>query len=185
VITSKASKISNARLNFVDKFGRVRHTVSLNTCSGVLMSSLSDLPQGSFLITLVGTDRHGISFSYNTDINATFEASLSHTLSNVGSTVVSVGRGGIAYLRFVLRGNTSCRSQVRFSSPPISGFSVRISPITATISSKQSVYVTVSVSVTSSRVVPGSSRILTLVASSGDKVIRAQGRIIIQNLEVI
>ena len=181
-MSSQAGKISDARLNFVDRNGRVQQSVALQACSGVLVSRSIIFPQGSFKYHLVGTDSHGIYFTYNTKINATFVPS--YNLTSIGSSIVTIRKRSIATIRFVLRGNAGCTSFFSFSSSSVSGFSTRISPSNATVSNGQPLYLTLSVIISNSRVTGGTSRTLTILGSSGNIVVTATRRIIVEELEV-
>ena len=98
VVTSQVSKISNASLNFVDRFGMQKQSVHLQTCSKVLFSSQVDLPEGSFILHLAGYDSHGNYFTYNTRINVT-ATSPSYMLNNSGPSNITLKEGSIAGIK--------------------------------------------------------------------------------------
>ena len=183
IVTSQASKITNASLNFVDKFGIQQQTVPLQTCSEVLFSDWVDLPTGSFKLHLSGCDSHGNCFTYNTRINAIFVPSPSYMLNTSGPSSITLKKGSIGSLKFVFRATDVCNNKFNFTAPSLPEIGMRISPDSAIIDNDQILNLTVLVRITTTRVTPG-PQVITIQASNGDQITEASATVIVQRTEV-
>ena len=168
VVTSRSAEMLSAYLNIVGRGGTVVASILLSKCSEFLIG-ITTFPLGTFTYELGGQDQDGNPFVYNTKKNVTFGPGSSYyTFSAVNGTSLEIDYDDIFSLTYELN-NTNPYGPVtfNFTAEPVDGFSRFLRPHRATVGAGESVQVTLTANVGSSRVRQGSSHTFTVTATNG------------------
>ena len=168
VITSRSAEMSSAYLNIVGRNGTVVAHIPLSKCSEFLVGNTT-FPLGTFTYELGGEDQDGNPFVYNIRKNAVFEPGSSYYIfSAVNGTTLEIDYDDIFSLTYELN-NTNPYGPVtfNFTAQPVDGFSRFLQPHQATVGAGESVQVTVTASIGSSRIRRGTSHTFTVTATNG------------------
>ena len=167
MITSQSAEISSAYLNIIGNRRVVAH-VPLHKCSEFFIGNTT-FPLGTFTYDLGGEDQDGNPFIYNTKKNTTFMPGSNYfTLSAVNGTSLEIDLYDVILLTYELR-NTNPYGLVtfNFTAESADGFSKFVWPYQATVGVGESVQVTITARVGSSRIRRGSSHTFTVTATNG------------------
>ena len=168
VVTSRIAEMSSAYLNIVGRNRTVVAHIPLSKCSEFLIGNTT-FPLGTFTYELGGEDMNGNPFMYNSKKDITFEPGSSYYAFNaVSGTSLEIDYDDIFSLAYELN-NTNPYGSVtfNFAAEPVDGFSRFLRPHQATVGAGESVQVTVTASVGSSRIRRGSSHTFTVTATNG------------------
>ena len=167
MVTSRSTEMSSAYLNIVDRNGTVVAHIPLSKCSEFLIGNTT-FPLGTFIYELGGEDQDGNPFVYNSRKNVTFGPGSSYyAFSAVNGTSLEIDYYDIFSLTYELN-NTNPYGSVtfNFAAEPVDGFSRFLRPLRATVGAGESVQVTITASVGSSRIRRGSSHTFTVTATN-------------------
>ena len=167
VVTSRSAEMSSAYINIVGRGGTAVVSIPLSKCSEFLVGNTT-FPLGTFTYELGGQDQDGNPFVYNTKKTITFgPGSGFYTFSAVNGTSLEIDYYDIFSLTYELN-NTNPYGPVtfNFAAEPVDGFSRFLRPYRATVGAGESVQVTLTASVGSSRIKRGSSHTFTVTATN-------------------
>ena len=168
VVTSRSTEISSAYVNILGRDRTIIAHIPLSKCSKFLVGNTT-FPLGTFTYELGGEDQDGNPFVYNTKKNAVFGPGTSYyAFSAVNGTSLEIDYDDIFSLTYELN-NTNLYGSVtfNFAAQPVDGFSRFLRPRRATLGAGESIQVTVTASVGSSRIRRGSSHTFTVTATNG------------------
>ena len=168
VVTSRSAEMLSAYINIVGRGGTVVAHIPLSKCSEFLVGNTT-FPLGTFTYELGGQDQDGNSFVYDTKKTITFGPGNSYyTFNPVNGTSLEIGYYDIFSLTYELN-NTNPYGPVtfNFAAKQVDGFSRFIRPHRATVGAGESVQVTLTASVGSSRIRRGSTHTFTVTATNG------------------
>ena len=168
MVTSRSAEMSSAYLNIVGRNRTVVARIPLSKCSEFLIGNTT-FPLGTFTYELGGHDQDGNPFVYDTKKTITFGPGSSYyTFSAVNGTSLEIDYDDIFSLTYELN-NTNPYGPVtfNFTAEPVDGFSRFLRPHRATVGAGESVQVTLTANVGSSRVRQGSSHTFTVTATNG------------------
>ena len=140
----------------------------MHKCSIFLIGNTT-FPLGTFTYELGGEDQDGNPFVYNIKKNTTFGSGNSYfTLSAINGTSLEMDLYDVILLTYELH-NTNPYGSVtfNFTAESADGFSRFLWPYQATVGAGESVQVTITARVGSSRIRRGSSHIFTVTATNG------------------
>ena len=140
----------------------------MSKCSEFLVGNTT-FPLGTFTYELGGQDQDGNPFVYDTKKTITFGPGSSYyTFSAVNGTSLEIDYDDIFSLTYELN-NTNPYGPVtfNFTAEPVDGFSRFLRPHRATVGAGESVQVTLTANVGSSRIRRGSSHTFTVTATNG------------------
>ena len=153
VVTSRIAEMSSAYLSIVGRSKTVVARIPLSKCSKFLVGN-TNFPLGTFTYELGGEDMNGNPFMYNSKKEITFEPGSSYYAFNaVSGTSLEIDYDDIFSLTYTLN-NTNPYGSVtfNFAAKPVDGFIRFLRPHQATVGAGESVQVTVTASVGSSRI---------------------------------
>ena len=160
--------MSSAYVNILGRDRTIIAHAPLSKCSEFLIGNTT-FPLGTFTYELGGEDQDGNPFVYNTKKNAAFGPGSSYyAFSAVNGTSLEIDYYDIFSLTYELN-NTNPYGSVtfNFATEPVDGFSRFFRPHLATVGAGESVQVTVTASIGSSRIRRGSSHTFTVTATNG------------------
>lgn len=167
MVTSRSAEMSSAYVNILGRNRTVVAHIPLSKCSEFLVGNTT-FPLGTFIYELGGEDQDGNPFVYNSRKNVTFGPGSSYyAFSAVNGTSLEIDYNDIFSLTYELN-NTNPYGSVtfNFAAEPVDGFSRFLRPLRATVGAGESVQVTITASVGSSRIRRGSSHTFTVTATN-------------------
>ena len=167
VVTSRSADMSSAYLNIVGRGETAVAHIPLSKCSEFLIGNTT-FPLGTFTYELGGQDQDGNPFVYDTKKTITFGPGSSYyTFSPVNGTSLEIDYDDIFSLTYELN-NTNTYGPVtfNFAAEPVDGFSRFLRLHHATVGAGESVIVTITASVGSSRIRRGSTHTFTVTATN-------------------
>ena len=160
--------MSSAYINIVGRNRTIVAHIPLSKCSEFLIGNTT-FPLGTFTYELGGQDQNGNPFVCDTKKTITLGPGNSYyTFNPVNRTSLEINYDDIFSLTYELN-NTNPYGPVtfNFTAEPVDGFSRFLSPHHATVGAGESVQVTLTASVGSSRIRRGSSHTFTVTATNG------------------
>ena len=167
MVTSRSAEMSSAYVNIVGRGRTIIASILLSKCSEFLIGNTT-FPLGTFTYELGGEDMDGNPFVYNSKKNVTFGPGSSYyAFSAVNGTSLEIDYNDIFSLTYELN-NTNPYGSVtfNFTAQPVDGFSRFLRPHQATLGAGESVQVTITASVGSSRIRRGSSHTFNVTATN-------------------
>ena len=167
MVTSQSAEMSSAYLNIVGRNRTVVARIPLSKCSEFLVG-YTTFPLGTFTYELGGHDQDGNPFVYDTKKTITFGPGSSYyTFSAVNGTSLEIDYDEIFSFTYEFN-NTNPYGPVtfNFTAEPVDGFNKHLRPHRATVGAGESVQVTLTASVGSSRIRQGSSHTFTVTATN-------------------
>ena len=168
MVTSRSAEMSSAYVNILGRNRTVVAHIPLSKCSEFLVGNTT-FPLGTFIYELGGEDQDGNPFVYNSRKNVTFGPGSNYYAFNaVNGTSLEIDYDDIFSLTYELNNTNPYGSVIfNFTAQPVDGFSRFLRPLRATVGAGESVHVTVTASVGSSRIRRGSSHTFTVTATNG------------------
>ncbi len=168
VLTSQADSMEDVRLDLVDEFHRIQHSIPLTKCSDALVSDLIYYPLGSFSYHLAGKDSNGIDFDYDTKSSVSFHSL--YFLTIIESSTSEISYNDMIVLSFNLTNLNEFDSRFSFFVCAPTGIEAQLQSTTSVIKAGESIIVNMDVYVPSYRVESGSHNLTLTVTNGGDRL---------------